>query len=113
LLGGFDTVLSKFTIVAYNGGALDIPFFKEFFKQNDSEKLFFSMFYNQFIDPMNNLHESTLIEGSRSTISSLSLKGAAKFLGVPFDESKLHGALYDTKILREVKLAYDEKYTII
>lgn len=92
----------KMHLVGYNIHAFDVPFLIQFFRKNNN-KYFHSYFFHPSLDVQ--LIAAYVLRHKRREIPKFSLADVAKFLGVPFELNKLHDALYDVRVTKEVYLA--------
>ncbi len=89
----------KFFLVGYNNASFDNQFLRAFFVQNN-DNYFGSWFWSSHIDVMvlagqhlmNERHK--MIDFKQSTV--------ARYLGIEVDETRLHDAIYDVEILRQI-----------
>ena len=88
----------KFFFLAYNA-PFDYGFLREFFLKND-DHYFGSWFFWPAIDVavLAALH----LRDERSRMFNFKQTTVAPVLGIDIDESKAHGALYDTQILKAI-----------
>lgn len=89
----------KFYVVAYNGASFDMNFFRSFFIQC-GDKYFGSWFWSVCIDPMI-LAGQYLIQ-ERADMENFQQKTVAKHMGIIIDETRLHDAVYDVEVMREI-----------
>jgi len=89
----------KFHFVGYNSQAFDSPFIREFFFKC-KDKFYGSWFFHPTIDVML-LAAQSLIK-TRHQMKDFKLSTVAQALGVEFDPTQLHDAMYDIKVTREV-----------
>ena len=89
----------KFHLVGYNNASFDNQFFRAFFIQND-DIYFGSWFWADSIDVM--VLASNYLMSKRTQLIDFKLKTVAAFLGIEVDESRLHDALYDIQLTREI-----------
>lgn len=89
----------KFYFVGYNSQAFDSPFVRSFF-QKCGDKYYGSWFFHPTIDVML-LAAQSLIK-TRHLMKNFKLSTVAQAMGVEFDPSKLHDAVYDIRVTREV-----------
>lgn len=89
----------KFHLVGYNNRGFDDPFLRAWFVQN-GDNYFGSWFWSDSIDVM--VLASDYCRGARHTMENFKLMTVAKHLGIQVDESKLHDALYDVRLTRQV-----------
>jgi len=91
--------LDKFFLVGFNNASFDNQFLREFFLRNN-DVYFGSWFWSGSLDVFI-LATQKLME-VRHTMKDFKLKTVAETLGIKIDESKLHDALYDVEITREI-----------
>ena len=89
----------KMFFVGYNSHAFDMPFMREFFRKC-RDKYFGSWFFYPSIDVM--LLAAHHLRDKRKWMPDFKLMTVADRLGIEVDKSKLHDALYDIEITREV-----------
>lgn len=89
----------KFHLAGWNIMGFDNNFLRTFFDRNGN-KFFGSYFYSDCIDVMP--LASNYLRNKRSTMEDFKLGIVAKKLGIKVDDSKLHDALYDTEITRQI-----------
>ena len=89
----------KFYLVGFNNASFDNPMLRAWFKQNGDE-YFGSWFWSNCFDVF--VMATPYIVSVRPTMTSCNLFNTAKVLGVEVDESKLHDALYDVQVTREI-----------
>lgn len=90
---------TKFFICGFNSGGMEVPFMREWYKQNGSS-LFSTHFHSGFIDTMSMATEYLLQKGI--VLYDYSLSGVAKALGIEVDNSQLHTPAYDALISRNI-----------
>lgn len=96
-----DVPSSKLFIVAYNAGALEMPFMREWYRSmHVSRKEFASHFHSGFIDVMS-MATQYFMQMERH-IASYSLSNIASVLGVKVDTYLLHNPVYDVELTRQV-----------
>ena len=88
----------KFQFVAYNA-PFDSNFIREFFKKSGNN-FYGSYFFHPYIDVMT--ITALRLRKERPSMPSFHLKDAAKKIGLDVEEEKLHGAMYDILLTREV-----------
>lgn len=88
----------KFFFIGYNA-TFDAQFLRMFFRKNN-DKYYGSWFFNPIIDVMT-LAGFVLMK-ERKHLPNFRLTTVANYLGIEVDESKAHGALYDTQLTRQV-----------
>lgn len=89
----------KMTLAGYNNAPFDNQFLRAFFVQN-GDKYFGSYFWSNSIDVM--VLATLRLLGIRSTMENFKLMTVAKTVGIQIDESKLHDAMYDIYLIREI-----------
>lgn len=89
----------KFFLAGYNNSGFDNPFLRAWFLQN-GDKYFGSWFWSNTIDVMV-LATAFLIE-RRAEMENFKQGTVAKALGIAIDESKLHDALYDVEVCKDI-----------
>lgn len=89
----------KFHFIGYNSQAFDAPFIRAFFSKN-KDKYYGSWFFHPTIDVM--ILAAQSLRKTRGQMKNFKLSTVAQALGVEFDEDKLHDAMYDIKVTREV-----------
>jgi DNA polymerase-3 subunit epsilon len=89
----------KFYIVGFNSAGFDNPFFRAFFVQNGDE-YFGSWFWSVPIDVI--VLAAQYLKDKRVEMKDFKLKTVAAFLGITVDESRLHDAIYDIELTREI-----------
>ena len=94
----FDTK-DKFHLVGYNNRGFDDNFYRMMFSLCE-DKFFGAYFWSDTIDVLS-LASHFLME-LRSGMPSFKLHRVAKTLGIKVDDSKLHEALYDVEITKEI-----------
>lgn len=96
-----DVPSSKLFIIAYNAGALEMPFMREWYRSmHVSRKEFASHFHSGFIDVMS-MATQYFMQMERH-IASYSLSNIASVLGIKVDASLLHNPVYDVELTRQV-----------
>lgn len=97
----------KFFLIGYNVASFDNQFFRAFFIQNsattkDAEygNYYGSWFWSNTIDVM--VLASENLKEIRHTMKDFKLKTVATTLCIPVDERKLHDAVYDIFLTREI-----------
>lgn len=91
----------KMHLVGYNNASFDNQFFRAFFTQN-GDNYFGSWFWSDSIDVM--VLASYKLQSERHLLPNFQLRTVAAYLGIEVDESKLHDALYDIFLTREIFL---------
>lgn len=89
----------KFFLVGYNNAHFDNEFLRAFFDHND-DRYFGSWFWSNSIDVM--VIASLYTMKTRAYIENFKQSTVAKFLGIPVEEDKLHDAMYDIYLCREI-----------
>jgi DNA polymerase-3 subunit epsilon len=89
----------KFFFIGYNSHAFDMPFVRKFFEKNN-DKYFGSWFFYPSIDIM--ILAAQSLRTQRNQMLNFKLGTVAQALGVSPDPTKLHDALYDIELTREV-----------
>lgn len=89
----------KFTLIGYNNCSFDNQFLRGFFLQNNDD-YFGSWFWSNSIDVM--VIASQYLEPVRHKMVDFKLKTVAKQMGIIVDETKLHDALYDVELTKEI-----------
>ena len=89
----------KMFLVGYNSAAFDNHFLRALFLRN-SDKYFGSLFWANPIDVY--VLASHKVMSERHILSSFKLLDACKAFGISVDESKLHDAIYDVELTREL-----------
>lgn len=89
----------KLFLVGYNIHSFDIPFLRVFFLRNNN-KYFGSYFHHPSIDVM--LLISFFSMTQRENLPNFKLATIAESLGINVDKERLHMALYDTSITRDI-----------
>lgn len=89
----------KFHLVGFNNASFDNNFFRGFYLQNN-DKYFGSWFWADSIDVM--ILASNYLKKERHKLTDFKLSTVAKYLGVNVEEDKLHDALYDIHLTKEV-----------
>lgn len=90
----------KIFISGYNSGGLEMPFFREWFRHLGKIELFKSMFHSASLDVM--VLAAQYSVQKNYPLVSYSLRDVAEMFSIPIDKKKLHNALYDAKLSREV-----------
>lgn len=96
----------KFFLVGYNNSQFDNQFLRGFFLQN-GDKFFGSWFWSNTMDVM--VLATYALDNEIAKMENFKLKTVAKHLGIVVDESKLHDAVYDCYLTREI----ESKITVI
>lgn len=89
----------KFFIVGYNNAHFDNDFFRGFFLQN-GDKFFGSYFWANCFDCM--VLATPYLADVRPSMENFKQGTVAKYLGIEIDESKLHDALYDIRVRKQI-----------
>lgn len=89
----------KFHIVGYNNAYFDNPFFRGFFIQC-GDNYYGSYFWSNSLDVM--VLASKKLESVRHTMPDFKLRTVAEHFGIKVDESKLHDAMYDVDLTRQI-----------
>ena len=89
----------KFVIVGYNNSKFDDNFLRTFF-ENSGDKFYGSMFWWPSIDVA--ILAMNLVKEHRSKFENFKLQTVAAFFGIDIEEDKLHDALYDVYLTREI-----------
>lgn len=89
----------KFTLVGYNNASFDNPFFRAYFVQSN-DNYFGSWFWSSSIDVMVLAAQKLLNE--RHLMKDFKQSTVAEYLGIEVDETKLHDAIYDVQIMKQI-----------
>ncbi len=89
----------KFFLAGYNSAHFDDNFFRAFFTQN-GDKYFGSWFWAGSLDVI--VLASEYLKYKRHLMLDFKLMTVAKEVGLNIDESKLHDAVYDVMLTREI-----------
>lgn len=89
----------KYHFVGYNSHAFDMPFMREFWTKC-RDKFFGSYFWYPSIDVM--LIAAHYLKLKRPYMKDFKLMTVAERLGIQVDKTKLHDALYDIELTRDV-----------
>lgn len=89
----------KFFMVGYDSHAFDTGFLREFFKRN-GEKYFGLYFWQAGFDVM--MLAAHKLAEQRPEMPNFKLMTVAKEVGIELDEDKLHDAMYDVDITKEI-----------
>lgn len=89
----------KFFFVGYNSQSFDAEFVREFFYKNN-DKYYGSWFFHPTIDVM--LMAAFKLMDKRAGMPDFKLATVASTLGVTVDATRLHDAMYDIDLTREV-----------
>lgn len=90
----------KMVICGYGSGECDQPFFRQWFKRNGREDLF-KAFFHSMSEDISTLAIRYMRKHGISP-KDLKLSSVAKALGIEVQTDKLHGAMYDVELAREV-----------
>lgn len=89
----------KFFLIGYNNASFDNAFLRAFFVQN-GDNYFGSWFWSSTIDVM--VLAAEHLKNERHKMVDFKLKTVAAYMGIPVDETKLHDALYDIELTRNI-----------
>ncbi len=89
----------KFFLVGYNNASFDNNFLREWFKQNN-DQYYGSWFWPNSLDVYVLATQKFLRE--RCEMNDFKLKTVSKCAGIEVDESRIHDAIYDIKITKEL-----------
>lgn len=89
----------KFHLIGYNNASFDNQFFRAFFVQS-GDQYFGSWFWSDSIDVM--VLASNKLKEERSSLENFKLATVATYLGIAIDESRLHDALYDIELTKDI-----------
>lgn len=89
----------KFFFIGYNSHAFDMPFVRQFFTKC-KDKYFGSFFWYPSIDVM--LLAIHYLKLKRPYMKDFKLMTVAKRLGIKVEKEKLHDAMYDIELTREI-----------
>jgi len=89
----------KFHLIGYNISSFDNQFLRAFFTQN-GDNYFGSFFWSDSIDVMSKASDK--LKDVRAEMLNFKLKTVARQLRINVDEEKLHDAMYDIKLTKEV-----------
>ena len=89
----------KFFLVGYNNAGFDNNFFRAFFLQNN-DNYFGSYFWSSSMDVM--VLAAEHLKHKRHLMKDFKLKTVAREVGIVVDETKLHDAVYDVMLTREI-----------
>ena len=89
----------KFFLAGYNNASFDNYFLKAFFVQN-GDNYFYSWFWVNSIDVMVLATQHLL--GERHKMPDFKQETVARFLGIDLDKEKLHNAMYDIYLTKEI-----------
>lgn len=89
----------KFFLVGYNNSFFDNKFLREFFIKN-GDKYFGSWFWANPIDVYGLASYETM--SIRSKFTNFRLNTCAEHYGIKIEEGKLHNAMYDVYLTREI-----------
>ena len=90
--------LDKFAFIAYNA-KFDESFIRQWFKDNKS-KFFGSWFWYPIIDTAQTVFEQD--RAGRAALLNFKLKTVAAYYGLTIDNSRLHDAMYDIELTRDL-----------
>lgn len=97
----------KFYFVGYNSQTFDTQFIREFMNAHDNP-YYGSYFWHPSIDVMQLVAYAAV--GQRNKFVDFKLGTVAKSFGIELDESRLHDALYDVELTREVFKLIQKEY---
>ena len=97
----------KFHVVGYNIHSFDIPFLRRCF-DNRGDKYFGSWFWHPSIDVM--LIWAEALQNERHKIKDFKNATVARYLGIEVDEGRLHEALYDITITKQLYQLYLQQH---
>lgn len=89
----------KYFLIGYNNASFDNPFFRAWFKQNGDD-YFGSWFWSSSIDVM--VLAAEYLKLDRHTMENFQQSTVAKKLGIEIDSNRLHDAVYDVEVCREI-----------
>ena len=89
----------KFYRCGFNNAAFDNEFLRVFFDLN-GDNSHFSMFHPESLDVM--VLATHYLAPLRANMPSFKLHRVAKTLGIPVDKERLHDAIYDVELTREI-----------
>lgn len=89
----------KAFLCGYNNAKFDDIFLRAWFEQN-GDMYFGSYFWSGAMDSM--VYATQRLRNVRKRMPDFKLKTVARQLGVEVDESKLHDAMYDIELTREI-----------
>lgn len=89
----------KFFLAGYNIASFDNAFFRAWFLQN-GDKYFGSWFWSNCFDVM--VLATPYLSEQRAEMENFKQGTVAKALGINVDDSKLHDALYDIEICKQI-----------
>lgn len=90
----------KFCMIAYNA-PFDNQKLRDFFKRN-GDKYFGSWFWNPALCVMNKAMDRIFHAGLRAELPNMKLGTVATYLGLEVEEDKLHDALYDITLTKNL-----------
>jgi len=93
--------LDKFFLVGFNNASFDNQFLRAWFTQN-GDNYFGSWFWSNPIDAY--VLSSQLLMSERHTMTDFKLKTVCLKMGIEVDETKLHDAVYDVYLTRDLYL---------
>lgn len=114
VLAIFDKYINKYDsgdkayVFAYNAG-FDLDFINHWFRDNGNVYLF-SYTAWPWIDVA--VLAAIFAEKQRDKLPNFKLGTVAEALGIEMDESKLHNALYDTHLTRQVYLTLEKEFNV-
>lgn len=97
----------KFFLAGYNNASFDNQFLRAWFIQN-GDKYFGSWFWSNSIDVM--VLATPYLAERRSQMENFKQGTVAKTLGIAVDDTKLHDALYDIEICKQIYDKVSGKY---
>lgn len=97
--------MDKFVVYGY-GAEFDVQFLRKFFLEND-DKYFGAWFWHPWVDIMSLAMHN--LADQRHRLENFRLTTVAEYLGVSVDNEKLHGALYDAQLCRQVYMKISGK----
>ena len=90
----------KFFFIGYNSQSFDEPFVRQFFKNAEDKYGPGSWFWYPSIDMM--LVWGHILSPKRHTMKNFKLVTVCQTAGITVDESKLHDAMYDIELTRDL-----------
>jgi len=93
--------LDKFFLIGFNNASFDNQFLRAWFTQN-GDNYFGSWFWSNPIDVY--VLSSHLLMNERHTMTDFKLKTVCQKMGIEVDETKLHDAVYDVYLTRDLYL---------
>jgi DNA polymerase-3 subunit epsilon len=94
----FDS-LDKFFLCGYNNASFDTPFLRQWFEKC-GDKYFGSWFWSHSLDVI--VLATEHLKHHRHLMPNFQLRTVAKQCGIPVDEAKLHDALYDISLTKQI-----------